>query len=103
MSTQQTLVPPLDAVLRNLEDERVTIRKKASEDLGCLLADSAVVATLNRAPASGVLSWTRDAIQCCREIEGIDMRFLNCGVPRDGEDRQYSTGSPHQSSEIWDL
>ena len=81
MSTQQTLVPPLDAVLRNLEDERVTIRKKASEDLGCLLADSAVVATLNRAPASGVLSWTRDAIQCCREIEGIDTRFLNCGVP----------------------
>ena len=69
MSTQQPIsTRNLDAVLRNLEDERVTLRKAAAEDLGCLLTDSAVVAALNRAPgggpspSSGVLSWTRDLI-----------------------------------------
>ena len=69
MSTQSASTRNLDDVLRNLEDERVTARKAAAEDLGSLLVDPAVVAALNRAPAgagpaasSGVLSWTRDAI-----------------------------------------
>ena len=63
MSTQQSIsTRNLDAVLRNLEDERVTTRKAAVEDFGSLLVDSAVVAALNLAPgaaasaASGVLS-----------------------------------------------
>ena len=68
MSTQSASTRNLDDVLRNLEDERVTARKAAAEDLGSLLVDPAVVAALNRAPgagpaaSSGVLSWTRDAI-----------------------------------------
>ena len=60
----------LDAVLRGLEDDRVTTRKTAVGDFGSLLTDAGVLAALNRAPGSGpaaatsgVMCWTREDVQ----------------------------------------
>ena len=49
----------LDSMLRGLEDDRVTYRKKACDDLLGFFDDSAAVAALNRAPPSSSSSWAR--------------------------------------------
>ena len=60
----------LDAVLRGLEDDRVTTRKTAVGDFGSLLTDAGVLSALNRAPGpgpavatTGVMCWTREDVQ----------------------------------------